>query len=695
MTNAQQAKDVATKDVTNGKSKVQAADAAVKSAQDNQQQVAAQVAATNTKLSQDRAALETASQAVTAAKQGVKQAQDNIVALQNALPMFNFTSEQIATTKALAQEIATDIANYQYLGTYTIQNANAFQNWANAMTNSQIQSDLDMGRFNDYFKQIASTYNNWTDNLQKDRDETVNLKNVTADQANELSIFTADLLNKIANQLGISGIVSKEVATVGASELANEVVKLCEKDGKSDGHYIYALHQAYYDHGLANTPASDSEKNTMGENDYGESLSTYFSSNLSSEMSMAEVKQQLVQVIAGMLFVDKGSMMGHAISMCGLDNIYNANKEQVIGVAPSFVETNDDNALSFHINQPQSDLLDSANSKQAGITTPLQTGKPSDGKAELAQAQATLAAKEKDAAAKQTAVDEDNTELTQLNKDLAAKKQKTQQAQAQLDTASDALKGSQTALTSAQDKITAANAALAKAQARLQTAQQAVATATQDVAKAQKTQQDKQTALNNAQTKLNSEQNKLDTINQQLKAQQANLTTAQQAATNGQQTVAAATQALTKSQAKLQNLQNQLQAMQGQTKAIQEAQTALTKATAALTAAEQELQKQQAALVQLKKTVSDNQAKVADAQANLKKAQTTAAAAKNALAKANAELANAQPDSVKYGKLVKIKAVVITVGDKLPNPIIDNGSIVVDTPSTQSIVLMTLAAASD
>lgn len=416
LTNAQQAKDVATKDVTNGKSKVQAADAAVKSSQDNQQQVAAQVAATNTKLSQDRAALETASQAVTAAKQGVKQAQDNIVALQNALPMFNFTSEQIATTKALAQEIATDIANYQYLGTYTIQNANAFQNWANAMTNSQIQSDLDMGRFNDYFKQIASTYNNWTDNLQKDRDETVNLKNVTADQANELSIFTADLLNKIANQLGISGIVSKEVATVGASELANEVVKLCEKDGKSDGHYIYALHQAYYDHGLANTPASDSEKNTMGENDYGESLSTYFSSNLSSEMSMAEVKQQLVQGIAGMLFVDKGSMMGHAISMCGLDNIYNANKEQVIGVAPSFVETNDDNALSFHINQPQSDLLDSANSKQAGITTPLQTGKPSDGKAELAQAQATLAAKEKDAAAKQTAVDEDNTELTQLNK---------------------------------------------------------------------------------------------------------------------------------------------------------------------------------------------------------------------------------------------------------------------------------------
>lgn len=253
MTNARQAKDAATKDVTNGKSKVQSADAAVKSAQDNQQQVAAQVAATNTKLSQDRAALETASQAVTAAKQGVKQAQDNIAALQNALPTFNFTSEQIATTKALAQEIATDIANYQYLGTYTIQNANAFQNWANAMTNSQIQSDLDMGRFNDYFKQIASTYNNWTDNLQKDRDETVNLKNVTADQANELSIFTADLLNKIANQLGISGIVSKEVATVGASELANEVAKLCEKDGKSDGHYIYALHQAYYDHGLANT----------------------------------------------------------------------------------------------------------------------------------------------------------------------------------------------------------------------------------------------------------------------------------------------------------------------------------------------------------------------------------------------------------------------------------------------------------
>lgn len=674
LTSAQQAKDAAAANVTNDQNKVQSAQADVKAAQDDQQLAADKVDAANTQLNQDQAALDTAEKAVTTAEQGVKQAQANVDALKNVLPTFNFTTDQITATKALAKEIKYDVDHDQYYGTYSIQNANAFQKWANVMTNSQLDESA----------------SDWTDNIEKDVNEIVDLKNVTDAQVNELSIFAAGLLNKIANQLGISDIVSKEVATVGASAIAGEVARMAAKDDITDGHYIYALHQAYYDHGLSSTQPTDSEKIAADENRYGESLSTYYSTALPSQMSMAEVKEQLVQGIAHMLFDDAGSTMGHTISMCGLDTIDNANKTQVIGVAPSFAYDSqlEMNGLSFHINQPNADWLDSSNPKQVGLTDPLQKSKPSDGTAELAQAQANLAAKQKDVKNKQAAVDADNTKLTQLNESLTAKKQKTQQAQTRLDAVNKALQSSQTVLASAQDKIITANTDLIKVRAQVQTAEQDVATATQNLAKVQQTQRDKQTALDNAQAELNKEQTKLNGIDQQLSTQQSKLAAAQQDYAAKQMAVTDADQALAKSQAQVKSLQNQLQAMQDQAQAVQEAQVALTKATAALTAAQQELQKQQDTLAQLKKTASDNQTKLVNAQAALKKAQTKATAAENALAQAKADLANAQPDSVKYGKQVKIKPVVMTLGDNIPNPTIVNGSVVVNMPAAQSLVLM-------
>lgn len=133
--------------------------------------------------------------------------------------------------------------------------------------------------------------------------------------------------------------------------------------------------------------------------------------------------------------------------------------------------------------------------------------------------------------------------------------------------------------------------------------------------------------------------------------------------------------------------------MQDHSAAIQQAQTALNKAQAALTAAQQELQKQQDTLSRLQRTLGDNQANVANAQAALQKAQTKAVAATTALASAKENLANAQPDAVKYGKQIKIKQVVITVGDAIPSPTIDSNDIIVENaPAAQSLVLMTLAA---
>ncbi|WP_367329575.1 SEC10/PgrA surface exclusion domain-containing protein [Limosilactobacillus sp.] len=312
--------------------------------------------AASAKLASDSAALSAASQAVTAASAAVDQAR---YAQENLLPTFSFTAEQKALTQQLAREAkAVDdqvIPLGGWLGDSAITGAPAFNEWATKMTDTTLEA-YQAGDYENYLERLKPYYGDWTDQLKSDKNETVDLTNVTDAQVHELSTFTAALLNRISQELGIDNIVSKEVATQGAAAVAKEVAQISTRDNVFGGHYLRALHTAYYDHGLTNSPADEPRYQTADSNDMGESLSTYGDSEISGpKMSMAKVKENLVQSIAGMIFADGGSQMGHAISMLGLDTIDNPNNEQIIGVAPSYAgmpNSWNTNVISMHINQP-------------------------------------------------------------------------------------------------------------------------------------------------------------------------------------------------------------------------------------------------------------------------------------------------------------------------------------------------------
>lgn len=549
LASAQQAQNAASQAAANGVAAVSSAKSAVSSAKSAQKHVEDQITTANTKLNDDSVALSAAEQAVNDAQSALDQLKGIDDSQNESLPTFNFTADQATETQALAREISDKVKNNQYEGSATIEGATSFTAWENAITNSQLQAAYHNKQWGEYFALLPKTYNDWTDQSSKDKNTIVDLKNITTDQATELSVFTAKLFNKIADQLGVTGIVSKNVVTKGAVALAVEVAKICTRDNASGGHYIYALHQAYYDHGLSTTPGTDADKIVAKSNDYGESLSTYSTTASLDGISMAEIKENLVQGIAGMLFADEDSGMGHATSVCGIDSIDNEGKDQPIGVAPSTATVHDTtnnldfHALALHINQPDVQLLDSSNPKQAGITDPVtQKGASPD---EIAQAQATLTAKQNDKTAKQAAVKTDNDQLTKLNKILAGKQQAVQQAQQQLDAATDAMKSLNAALASAQDDVSTASTKLMNATTQHQSAQQQANRAAQALTAAQNDQRTKQATLASAQDKLTTEQSKLSAINRQFSTQQTALAVAQRDYRNKQQDVAAAQQTVT------------------------------------------------------------------------------------------------------------------------------------------------------
>lgn len=122
---------------------------------------------------------------------------------------------------------------------------------------------------------LSGTYNNWQDTNRADQNEEVNLKNLTQDQVNTLSEFTSAILNNLRKAAGIDDLVGKTIVTKGMENHAKEVADLYAAEPQlGDGHYIYALKQAAYDHGLTVNPATTADKVTRPSNSFGESLGT-------------------------------------------------------------------------------------------------------------------------------------------------------------------------------------------------------------------------------------------------------------------------------------------------------------------------------------------------------------------------------------------------------------------------------------
>lgn len=217
------------------------------------------------------------------------------------MPTFTFTPEQTAAIQRFINDVAPIMRSGNF-NSNDFYRLSSFAAWQAAMTTRQGL--------------------NWQDQNGDDQKIILDLDHLTADQVNTLSKFTAAILDQVRQQLGIAGTVGTAVATSGMGDVAQEVATLYgERTDTAAHHYIYALKKAAFDHGMTNQYATAADMVTRGSNSLGESLLTDGNVNYTNRMTMAQAKNAIARAVNDMLFNDRGSAMGHAMSLLGVYSI--------------------------------------------------------------------------------------------------------------------------------------------------------------------------------------------------------------------------------------------------------------------------------------------------------------------------------------------------------------------------------------
>lgn len=246
--------------LTNASQQVQAANRNVQQAQNDVNNAAnqgqaiqaaqADVNAKTTAKNQADQRVKEAQSALETAKQSVNRLQSELDSpsdVSEDLPTFTFTDQQKRLTQALVQEVKNYWAQQVAKGTYEISTNDIFKmpsftSWEQAMTTTDGNQSLS-------FLGV-----NWHDQNASDQSTIVNPNNLSTAQVQELSEWTAALLNSLTQQLGIQNDVGKFTVTTGSVDLAKEVAELTSENNQSGrGHYLYGLNKAAYDHGLTDS----------------------------------------------------------------------------------------------------------------------------------------------------------------------------------------------------------------------------------------------------------------------------------------------------------------------------------------------------------------------------------------------------------------------------------------------------------
>lgn len=602
--------------------------------------------------------------AKSSAEQAVKNAQSVVDGLskdidQSPLPTFKFTDQQKQLTQSLVQEYMAYLKEGHSIATSNdVMNLPSFKAWQSAMTYSggwHMDHD-DLGEFLGV---------SWTDENAQDKATVIDLNHMSTDNVQELSQWTAAVLNQITAELGIQKYVGKIVVTSGMVGMAQEVAALTSENNQSGyGHYLYGLNKAAYDYGLTDDTqyVTDEYKNSCsGSNKFGESADSMASSDYSTKITMAGAKESILVTIKNMLANDSSSFNQHTTALLGITNLMNNDPQvpgQVLGVSISANAKPDGRTTTHIIEFSQSQVMSNGNEYKNNtdamkkrlhdkgtnviLNNPYEGDAQEDHATQLANAKQVL----QEAQAKLNTA---TTEATQADADLAS-------AQAAAQTAATELKAAQTKLAHDQESgmsLAGAQAELTKAQSVLAQKQANLADAKTAAQKAQDMQTQADAAL--ASVKADSQKAQTELANAQAKAKSAQvrvdeLTGADQAVTAAQEKLNAANEALRVAQSN----HNQAQAN-------------LTKAQAALTKAETAL-----------KAAQDTAAQTAQ---ELTAAQAKAGSAKAALDKAKASLIT---DAKVYGDSVAIKDITIHAGEAVPTPEIANP--MADDP-TQDLVM--------
>lgn len=452
----------------------------------------------------------------------------------------------------------------------------AFNDWYTGSRRGENWTEEDKNFLNDFMN--SNTYKG----NAADKDVVVDINHLTADQIKELSLFSADLLNQVRNQLGLP----KVIVTEGSLKLAKDVTDNYVSDNwdKFD-HDVDGISRAAEENGLLS-----------GGNFYEDAI---FSSDFSEASTMDDLKSILYTGIVTMIG-GSGDEMLHAAGLLGVDfgDDISTGKEQYFSAGTSMFPIKEDQMwitkMGHFFNVSKDYIRDSAKfstTEVPGTSTEDLVTQLNTAKAKLASATDALnKAKDADTQAQQILA-KNKAELTTAQDNLT----KAQNVPVQTATA-------QKALTDAQNKLAADTKINEDAQAKK-------AAALGDEAAKQKVLDQANANLVTAQKALTDAQNKQKEAENNLSAEKAKLASLQQVANEKAQAVKDA-------QATLDDAKNKLAALENAPLLVKAAEDKLAAAQKALDPVENVLVSEKAKLSALKQDLADAQADVTTAQKN-------------------------------------------------------------------------------
>ena len=452
----------------------------------------------------------------------------------------------------------------------------AFNDWYTGSRRGENWTEEDKNFLNDFMN--SNTYKG----NAADKNITVDINHLTADQIKELSLFSADLLNQVRNQLGLP----KVIVTEGSLKLAKDVTDNYVSDNwdKID-HDVDGISRAAEENGLLS-----------GGNFYEDAI---FSSDFSEASTMDDLKSILYTGIVTMIG-GSGDEMLHAAGLLGVDfgDDISTGKEQYFSAGTSMFPIKEDQMwitkMGHFFNVSKDYIRDSAKfstTEVPGTSTEDLVTQLNTAKAKLASATDALnKAKDADTQAQQILA-KNKAELTTAQDNLT----KAQNVPVQTATA-------QKALTDAQNKLAADTKINEDAQAKK-------AAALGDEAAKQKVLDQANANLVTAQKALTDAQNKQKEAENNLSAEKAKLASLQQVANEKAQAVKDA-------QATLDDAKNKLAALENAPLLVKAAEDKLAAAQKALDPLENTLVSENAKLSALKQDLADAQVAVDQAQKN-------------------------------------------------------------------------------
>ena len=613
-TTAQKAVDEQTNKVADAQSNIDKAQADVTTAQNNVN--AAQKTVNDAKAAMDPANVQATVDAANKAEAQVNQDKQNVATAQNNLDnakaadatrQTNIDNAQKAVNTAQAnvdfstkqaQEMKDQFNKYQGIkdaaqkevdglndklsnvNTITISDVEAykkaFNDWYTGSKRGENWTEEDKNFLNDFMN--SNTYKG----NAADKNITVDINHLTADQIKELSLFSADLLNQVRNQLGLP----KVIVTEGSLKLAKDVTDNYVSDNwdKFD-HDVDGISRAAAENGLLS-----------GGNFYEDAI---FSSDFSEASTMDDLKSILYTGIVTMIG-GSGDEMLHAAGLLGVDfgDDISTGKEQYFSAGTSMFPIKEDQMwitkMGHFFNVSKDYIRDSAKfstTEVPGTSTEDLVTQLNTAKAKLASATDALnKAKDADTQAQQILA-KNKVELTTAQDNLT----KAQNVPVQTEIA-------QKALTDVQNKLAADTKINEDAQAKKEAAlgdeaakQKVLDQANANLATAQK-------ALTDAQAKQKAAENNLS-------AEKAKLASLQQVSNEKTQDVKAA-------QVALDDAKNKLAALENAPLLVKAAEDKLAAAQKALDPVENVLVSEKAKLSALKQDLADAQADVTTAQKN-------------------------------------------------------------------------------